>query len=63
MQTIDTLIELAQGCVANQVVIFDMKIIDALNFILRRHMYKNCAEFEVCDGDRAYHFHQHHDDK
>ena len=47
MQTIDTLIELCQGCVKNQEVVFDAKVLDPINFIIRRHKYPDCQDYEV----------------
>jgi hypothetical protein len=43
----DALIEFADGCVANQVAIFDEKVVDDLNFILRNHVYADCRHYQV----------------
>ena len=47
VQAVDSLIEFVQGCVPNQLAVFDAKIIDALNFILRRHRYDKCPEYQA----------------
>ena len=48
VQAVDSLIEFVQGCVPNQLAVFDAKIVDALNFILRRHYYDHCPAYQVC---------------
>ena len=43
-QTVETLVEFSQGCLANQAAIFDARVMDALNFIIRNHSYKGCKD-------------------
>ena len=56
IQTVETLVEFSQGCVANQSAIFDARVMDAINFIIRNHSYKGCKDklnkvrFRVCIG-------------
>ena len=37
----ETLAELCQGCIPNQLTVFDAQVVDAVNYILRRSYYKN----------------------
>ena len=41
-QIIETLAEMCQGCILNQIAVFDAQAIDGINYILRRNLYKDC---------------------
>lgn len=45
-QTMDTLVEFAQGCEANQRNVFDLHIVDMINYVLRMPLFPGCSEYQ-----------------
>lgn len=47
LQALRALINMVQGCVENQIALFDAKVIDVINGAIRRERYPGCTDSEV----------------
>ena len=48
IQLLETLDEFCQGCVGNQIAVFDAQVVEDINYILRLTKFGKCEPYKVC---------------